>query len=276
VGRDGRCDLHLHTVFSDGLLTPEAVVRKAKEAGLAAIAISDHDAVGGIDPAIRMGQLMDIEVAPAIEMSCNHGKTDIHILGYYIDYHDAELLEFLGKVQQKRLDRAHKIVSNLNQQGVPVDVKRVIEIAKGAALGRPHIAQALIERGHAKTMDEAFFKFIGYHSPAYVPKMALSPVDAIGFIEKHNGIPVAAHPGSYDDGQVLNEMIGAGLMGIEVFHPDHSSSKTDRYLEIAQRNNLLITGGSDCHGGRKGRIFIGAVTVPYRYLVEMKKARFAS
>jgi len=267
---DRRCDLHLHTNFSDGLLRPDTVVRKAKELGLAAIAISDHDAVGGIDIAIHVGRLLGVEVVPAIEMSCIYRKTDIHMLGFYMDYHNPDLLGFLYKVQQKRLERAQKMVSKLNQAGVALDIERVMAIAGGAALGRPHIAQALVERGLARTMDDAFNRFLGYHCSAYVPKMEIPPVEAIGFIKNYGGIPIAAHPGSYNDEELLNMLITSGLMGIEVYHPDHNAAKTEHYLEIAQKNRLFITGGSDCHGGRKGRLFIGCVTVPYRNLAAMK------
>jgi len=270
---NGGCDLHVHTVFSDGLLTPDALVRRAQEVGLQAVAVSDHDAVGGIDPARRVGELLSIEVVPAIEMSCIVGKQDVHVLGFYPDYHDPDLLAFLERVQQKRLERAHKIVDNLNRQGVSVDVSRVLEIARGGALGRPHIAQALMERGHVKTMDEAFYKFIGYHAPAYVPKMEISPLDAIGLIRKFGGIPVAAHPGSYDDDRLLDELIAAGLEGIEVYHPDHDRAMSEHLLEIARNNQLLITGGSDCHGGRKGRIMLGEVRVPYSCLAAMKQKK---
>lgn len=271
--KDGRCDLHLHTVFSDGLLTPEAVVRRAKEVQLTAIAIADHDAVGGIEPALRAGKLLGIEVVPAIELSCLYRDNDVHILGYYFDYQNPDLLAYLGQVRQKRLERAQKIVDKLNQQGVGLDVNRVLEIAGYGALGRPHIAQALLERGHVKTMDEAFIRFIGYHSPAYVSKMEIAPREAIEFLVRHGGIPVAAHPGSYHDDRLLNDLIADGLAGIEVYHPDHDRATSEYYLEVAQKNNLLVTGGSDCHGGRKGRLFIGDVSVPYRYLAEMKKRK---
>jgi 3',5'-nucleoside bisphosphate phosphatase len=268
---DRRCDLHLHTNFSDGLLRPDTVVRKAREVELAAIAISDHDAVGGIDIAVTTGHLVGVEVVPAIEMSCIYEKTDIHMLAYYMDYHDPELLTFLHKVQHAREDRAQKIVGKLNEQGVPLDVERVMAIAHGAALGRPHIAQALVERGHARNFDDAFNRFIGYHCSAYVPKMELSPLDAIATIKKYGGIPVAAHPGSYNKEELLNMLIASGLMGIEVYHPDHDKAKTEHYLEVAQKNHLFVTGGSDCHGGRKGRLFIGGVTVPYRNVMAMKE-----
>jgi hypothetical protein len=267
----GMCDLHLHTTCSDGILSPETMVLKAKEVRLAAVAIADHDTVDGVDPAIRTGKQVGIEVVPAIEMSCLYQKFDVHILGYYMDFHDPELLSYLEKVRAKRLERAEKIVAKLNEQGFPLDVKRVLEIANGGALGRPHIAQALMERGHVKTMDEAFVRFIGYHSPAYVPKMEISPLEATSVIRKYGGIPVAAHPGSYRDDNLLNVLIEAGLMGIEVYHPDHDAAMSEHYLEIAQKNDLFITGGSDCHGGRKGRLFIGETNVPYRYLAQMKK-----
>lgn len=270
---EGQCDLHIHSTHSDGLLTPEQIVRTAKEVGLAAIAISDHDAVSAIDPAKRTGKLLNIEVVPAIEMSCLHGKSDVHILGFFLDYHNPDLLAFLDKVQRKRLKRAEEMVARLNEQGVALDVKRVLDIAHGGALGRPHIAQALLERGYVKTMDEAFMKFIGYHSPAYVPKMEIAPLEAIDLIKHYGGIPVAAHPGSYGDDDLLASLIAAGLMGVEVYHPDHNDAQADHYLEIAQKNGLFITGGSDCHGGRKGRIALGDTRIPYRYLAAMKRAK---
>jgi predicted metal-dependent phosphoesterase TrpH len=165
------------------------------------------------------------------------------------------------------------MVANLNRQGLELDVKRVLEIANGGALGRPHVAQALLERGYVKTMDEAFVRYIGYRSPAYAPKMEITPGDAIAVIRRYGGIPVAAHPGSYRNDKLLSDLIAAGLMGIEVYHPDHTPALSEHYLEIAQRNDLLITGGSDCHGGRKGRLYIGENSVPYRYLEKMKKAK---
>lgn len=251
------------------------MVSKAKELNLAAIAISDHDAVGGIDIAIHSGRLLGVEVVPALEMSCIYRKTDVHLLGYYVDHHNPDLLAFLYRVQQKRLERAQKIVSRLNQQGVKLDIDRVRAIAGEAALGRPHIAQALVERGLARTMDDAFNRFIGYHCSAYVPKMEISPLEGIDLIKRYGGIPVAAHPGSYDSEDLVNMMIAAGLMGIEVYHPDHDEVKISRYLELARKNNLFVTGGSDCHGGRKGKLFIGSVTVPYRYLAAIKTRVFS-
>ena len=274
MNNKGVIDLHVHTTCSDGLLRPEEVVIKAKEVGLAALGIADHDSVDGIEKAIKTGEEIEFEVVPAVELSCIHNNNDIHILGYYPDYQNQELLDFLGSVQQQRLERAHKIVGKLSEQGVDIDVERVMELSAGASVGRPHIAQVLLERGYVNSFSEAFWKFIGYHCPAYVPKMEISPQEAIDFIKKFSGIPVLAHPHSYHSEELVYTLIQAGIAGLEVWHPEHSLSTSDHYLEICQKNGLLATGGSDCHGGRKGKIFMGEVQVPYHYLAELKQKRF--
>jgi hypothetical protein len=267
-------DLHIHTTCSDGLLRPEEVVYKAKELELAAIGIADHDAVDGVEKALLTGSEIGIEVVPAVELSCIHNSNDIHILGYYIDYKNSELLEFLGSVQKQRLERAHKIVGKLSEQGVNIDVERVLEFSTGASVGRPHIAQALLESGYVATFNEAFWKFIGYHCPAYVPKMEINPKQAIELIKRFSGISVLAHPGSYRQDDIIYALIEAGIAGLEVWHPEHSESASEHYLEIAQKNGLVVTGGSDCHGGRKGKIFMGEIRIPYHYLSELKQKRF--
>jgi len=269
-------DLHIHTNCSDGLLRPEEVVLKAKELGLVAVGIADHDSVSGIEQAILTGGANGVEVVPAVELSCIHNNNDIHILGYYLDYQNQELLDFLSSVQEKRLERAHKIVGKLSEQGINIDVERVLELSAGASVGRPHIAQALLEQGYVNSFSEAFWKFIGYHCPAYVPKMEISPLEAINLIKKFSGIPILAHPGSYHSDDLIYILIEAGILGLEVWHPEHSSNASDHYLEICQKNGLLVTGGSDCHGGRKGKIFMGEVRVPYHYLAELKKKRFGA
>ena len=273
MNNKGVIDLHVHTTCSDGLLRPEEVVIKAKEVGLAAVGIADHDSVDGIVRAIKTADEIEFEVVPAVELSCIHANNDIHILGYYLDYQNPELLDFLGSVQQQRLERAHKIVGKLSEQGVDIDVERVMELSAGASVGRPHIAQVLLERGYVNTFSEAFWKFIGYHCPAYVPKMEISPPEAINLIKKFAGIPILAHPGSYRSDELVYSLIQAGISGLEVWHPEHSQSAADHYLEICQKNGLLVTGGSDCHGGRKGKIFMGEVRIPYHYLAELKERK---
>ncbi|MEO0104240.1 MAG: PHP domain-containing protein [candidate division WOR-3 bacterium] len=267
------CDLHIHTIFSDGLYSPEEVVRKAKELGFSAIGIADHDAVTGIGKAIKEGEKLGIEVIPACEFSCLMEDKDVHILGYLLDYQNPSLESFLKKVQDKRIERAEKIIGNLSKQGIKIKLERVLEIAKNGSVGRPHIAQALLEEGYVSTIEEAFMKFIGYHSPAYVPKMEISPEEALKIIRDFKGIPVLAHPVSYDFEKIIFPLIKLGILGIEVYHPDHTEYHINYFSEIAKKYNLLITGGSDCHGGRKGKLFMGEIKLPYFHLERLKEKK---
>lgn len=269
------CDLHIHTTCSDGLLSPEQVVEMAHNLGLAAIAIADHDAVGGIEVAKEAGEGLKVEVIPSVELSCLIGDIDVHILAYFIDYKNPELLIFLEKVQKKRIERAEKIIGKLSDQGVEIKVDRVLELAGDGSVGRPHIAQVLIEAGYVNNFNEAFMKFIGYHCPAYVPKMEISLAEGIKLITRYHGIPILAHPGTYDFGKVLYPAIENGIKGIEVWHPEHNPWTVQFLLELARKNNLLITGGSDCHGGRKGRLFLGEIRLPYHYLQVLKQSKLS-
>ncbi len=270
----GEVDLHAHTVFSDGLFTPEELVTEAERIKLAAVAITDHDAVGGIDRALDAGRKLQLEVVPGVEMSCNTNSVDVHMLAYYIDYQNQAVQDFFEIVRQKRAERAEKMVKKLNELGVHVTLERVRELAQGAATGRPHVAQALVEAGAVKNVDEAFSRYIGYEGPAYFPKMQLSPKEAIDFIHQHGGVAVVAHPGTYHNDGALYSAISAGVDGVEVWHPDHGGRSVDHYREVATKNGLLMTGGSDCHGGRKqGRVYLGSVTVPYACLQAVKEQR---
>jgi predicted metal-dependent phosphoesterase TrpH len=270
---NGYCDLHIHTTFSDGLLSPEQVIEKAKERGLSAVGIVDHDAVGGIEPAIRKGKELGVEVVPAVELSCIIGENDIHIIGYYIDYRNKKLNNILTGIQNKRLERAKKIVEKLTEQGAEVELERVLELAGNGAVGRPHIAQALLEEGHISCYDEAFWKFIGYHCPAYVPKEKYSPEQAIKLIRDFHGVSVLAHPLSYNNRSIIDYLIEQGIQGLEVWRPDHRDNDIKYLLGLTTNHNLLATGGTDCHGGRKGKIQIGETKIPYKYVKALKNAR---
>ncbi|MCX7784685.1 MAG: PHP domain-containing protein [candidate division WOR-3 bacterium] len=267
------CDLHIHTVFSDGLLTPEQVVIKAKECGLSAIGIVDHDSIGGVEPAKRQGKKEGLEVVPAVEMSCVLGENDIHIIGYYIDYKNKKLKEFLADIQQKRVARAKSMVERLAKQGARVDWHRVLELAGVGSVGRPHIAQVLVEEGYVSCYDEAFWKFLGYHCPAYVPKEKLSPKEAIKLIRRFHGIPVLAHPMSYQNRAMISFLIDEGIVGLEVWRVEHTENEINFLLNLVMIRNLVAVGGSDCHGGRKGKILIGELKIPYQYLERLKHAR---
>lgn len=264
-------DLHIHTIFSDGLFTPEEVVARATQLGFSAVAITDHDSVDGIDRAIRAVRGKGIEIVPGAELSCDVNGNDVHILGYYFNHHRPALQDFFVRVRQSRLERAEKMVQKLAEMGVKVSFARVRELAGVGAVGRPHLAQAMVEAGVVANLSEAFERYIGYHAPAYIPKMRLTPAQAVGFIHENGGLAVVAHPATYGNDDLLYQVIAAGVDGIEVWHPEHNERMVAHYLEVATKNRLLVTGGSDCHGGRKfGRIYLGEVRLPYKYLVALK------
>lgn len=267
------CDLHIHSTFSDGLLSPEEIVTIAKEKQLDAIAIVDHDAVGGISPAIEFGRKLGIEVIPAVEMSCMVGDADIHIIGYYIDYRNKKLIDVLNDIQAKRIERAHKMVEKLTEQGADVEIERVLELAGNGAVGRPHIAQALLEEGHIQSYDEAFWKYIGYHCPAYVPKERLTPSEALQLIKDFSGIPVLAHPMTYNNRSLINYLIDQDICGLEIYRCEHSDNDIKYLNSLVANYHLIATGGTDCHGGRKGKILIGELKVPYQAVTDLKHAR---
>ncbi len=269
--REDFVDLHTHTIFSDGLFTPEEVIVRASQLGFAAVAITDHDSVDGIERALQAARSRRIEVVPGAEFSCNVNGTDVHILGYYFDYRRSEVQEFFARVRQRRLERAEKMVQKLAELGVVVSFSRVRELAGAGAVGRPHLAQAMVEAGAVANLSEAFERYIGYHAPAYIPKMRLTPAQVVDFIHKNGGLAVVAHPATYGNDDLLYPVIAAGVDGIEVWHPEHNDRAVAHYLEIATKNRLLVTGGSDCHGGRKlGKIYLGDVRLPYKYLAALK------
>ncbi len=265
-------DLHTHTIFSDGLFTPEELIAEASRLGFTAVAVTDHDSVDGIERARAEGKRRGVEVVPGVEMSCNVNGTDVHILGYYLDYHREEVQDFFARVRQSRLERAERMVAKLSELGAPVSLARIKELAGAGAVGRPHIAQAMVEAGAVASISEAFERYIGYDGPAYFPKLRLTPPEVVNFIHKNGGLAVIAHPATYGNDDLLYLVIAAGVDGIEVWHPEHNERSVARYQEIAEKNRLLMTGGSDCHGGRKfGRIYLGDIRLPYKYLMALKQ-----
>lgn len=270
----GLVDLHVHTTYSDGLMTPGEVVVAARSLELRAVAITDHDSVSGIDEALERGRALGVEVVPGVEMSTGVSGEDVHILGYLLDWRAEEVQQRFRELRRKRDERAQRMVERLNALDVNVSIERVRELAGDGAVGRPHLAQAILEAGAVRSINEAFDRYIGYDRPAYIPKSKLSPLEAIEFIHAQHGVAVVAHPATYGNDSAVYAAIAAGVDGIEVWHSDHDKRAVAHYQEVAQKNGLIATGGSDCHGGWKcNMVYLGQIEVPYRCLEELRRVR---
>jgi len=269
-----RIDLHTHTTASDGLLTPEALLQAARDAGVSVLAVADHDTTDAVDAALAAGRICGVEVIPAVEINTDVDATEVHVLGYFIDHHLPWFQEFLTRLRDGRVNRAARMVEKLNALGIPIRFERVRAIA-GGAVGRPHVARALVEAGAVKTTEEAFEKYIGRTGPAYVERMKLSPQEAVTVILRAGGIPVLAHPGWGVRDEMIPELAAAGLEGLEVYYPDHTPAMVTHYLEVAARHRLLVTGGTDFHGGDLAtKAAVGSQYVPPE-AVDRLKARAA-
>ena len=247
-----RADLHTHTVASDGTCTPTENVRYAKEAGLAAVAITDHDTVAGIAEAMKAGEEIGMEVIPGVEISTVANGQDIHVLGYFVPYEDTQFDDELSKLRDTRHERNKLLIARLQELGIAITLEKVYARKSGTDknIGRPHIAEELMELGVVSSMQEAFDKYLGKGAAAYVNPPRISPLEAIKLIKRFGGAAVLAHPGLYDDDDLVEEIIVCGLDGIEVFHPDNSEEQRKHYLTLASDYGLVVTGGSDFHGWR--------------------------
>jgi predicted metal-dependent phosphoesterase TrpH len=269
-----RIDLHTHTTASDGLLSPEALVQLARDAGVTVLAVADHDTTAGVDPAIAAGRRLGVEVIPAVEINTDVEEAEVHVLGYYVGHAQDWFQEFLGSLRDGRENRAERMVGKLNALGIPIEYARVRALAEGA-VGRPHVARALIEAGAVRSTEEAFQKYLGRAGPAYVERMKVTPEDAVRVVRRVGGIAVLAHPGWGVRDELIPPLVDAGLEGLEAYYPDHTPAMTDRFLELAARYHLLVTGGTDFHGGDVAtRVGIGSQYVPPD-VVDRLKARYA-
>ncbi|HEY0828248.1 MAG TPA: PHP domain-containing protein [Bacilli bacterium] len=257
-------DLHSHTTASDGTGPPARNVQLAKEAGLAGIAITDHDTVAGIDEALREGERLGIVVVPGVEISAVANQQDIHVLGYYMNVQDPVFLNRLALLRNTRNLRNDMIVERLQQLGMSITMDevtaslgRVLQDKK--TIGRPHIADLMINKGYVNSIAEAFDKYLGKQGAAYVNPPRIHPKEAIEWIKEAGGCAVLAHPGIYHKDELVEQLILDGLDGIEVYHSDHSDADEARYLEMALRHNLIITAGSDYHGERHGVVFHASI-----------------
>ncbi|HXB58963.1 MAG TPA: PHP domain-containing protein [Candidatus Acidoferrales bacterium] len=264
-------DLHLHTNFSDGTFTPEELVFQAQKAGLACIAVTDHDSVEACARVAAACASVKMEFIPGAELTAEYDDTELHLLGYFLDTHNEKLLTEIARFQVVRQSRIHEMVARINELGTPLQVESVFALANCKSPGRPHVARAMVKAGFVKNLDEAFERFLKKGRPAWVPKSKISALEAIELVHQAGGLAVMAHPGLNRTDNIIPALVAAGMDGIECFHTKHSTAMSERYLEIADKHHLLVTGGSDCHGFSKGKPLIGTVRLPYEHVERMKE-----
>jgi len=265
-------DLHVHSTLSDGLLAPHELVEHALSLGLPALAITDHDTVSGIVPAVMAAAGTTLSIIPAIELSAAAGDRTLHILGYHIDYYDEVLLGRLALLRKHRRLRARRIVRALALDGIRVDIDALVAASSGAAVGRAHIARQLIETGHARDMDDAFERFVGDTAPYFAAKSIVTPTEAIRWIIDAGGVAVLAHPGLNTVDDLIPSLVDAGLGGIEAYHASHDPITAARYSKLASRLGLIVTGGSDYHGSSREGGDMGCASAPEGALTDLAAA----
>jgi len=269
----GRADLHMHTTASDGTLPPREQVKWAATQGLAAIAITDHDTIAGWDEALEAGREAGIEIVPGCELSTEVGSTEVHILAYYFDREEPEMVALLERMRGGRRARAAEAVAKLHRLGYTgVSLDRILELG-GESVGRPHIAVAMMEAGVVRTKEEAFERFLAQGRQAYVPRPKLTPEDAIAVVKAAGGVPVVAHPGLIGDDNWVRKLIKSGIMGIEAYHTDHSDNQRQFYARWAYDAKLICTGGTDSHGPVGMRTVVpGSVNVAMEVVAALQQA----
>ena len=242
-------DLHIHTTVSDGRLSPQDIVKQAEETGLSTISITDHDTVEAHRILRAYENNSKLRIIPGIEFSTDLPQHEVHILGYCIDIENQKLNDQLDLIVQDRVRRIDTMVVKLNELGYKINHARVLEIAgQATSVGRPHVAKALVEQGYFNTVTEAFETVLSNNGAAYVPHYKLLPEQVIRLVKQAGGYPVLAHPGLIGSDELVYDIIKLGIAGLEVYHPEHDIAVTNKYLSIAQKYNLKITGGSDFHG----------------------------
>ena len=269
----GAVDLHLHTNRSDGTDAPARVVERAVEIGLAAIAITDHDTVAGVLEAESAARDYGLGFLRGVEISTQWRQGEIHILGLGVDVEHAPLLAALEQFRDARASRADRILEKLNAVGVSIS-REDIEMtgSEGSAIGRLHVARAVHRLGFASTVQDVFDKFIGANKPAYVERVRVASPKAIDLIRDAGGLAFLAHPGIGAARKGLKRLLELPFDGIEVYHSKHAPGQVERFAGIARERNLLISGGSDCHGSAKTEPEMGKVLVPYEYFERIQRA----
>ena len=269
-------DLHIHTYYSDSTSSPQEVVDDAIKAGLSCIAITDHDVIDGIEPVRAIAQQHDIEVITGIELSSELNGKDIHILGYGFDLKSSPLMDKLGAIQQARMERIKKMIQKLQTLGINnITYEEVAAKTHSNAVGRPHLAMLLVEKGWVTNLRSAFDKYIGETGPAYFTKYNQTPFEAIKLITDSGGVAVMAHPMMTQKDELISQFVKSGMGGLEVYYPNCSETVLKFYKNLAKKYNILATGGSDAHGKAKTHTYVGKTQIPYE-IVEQLKTKFGT
>lgn len=256
-------DLHTHSLRSDGALQPAELVRRAAANGVRIQALSDHDTLAGIAEATAAGAPLGVRIIPATELNTESEWGDVHVLGYFLDPADEPLEDRLRWLRENRGRRVELMVERLGALGYGITLERVLELAQGGSLGRPHLAAALFEGGFVPSYDAAFDTVIGKDSPAYVARVGLTPLEAVELVRTHGGVPSLAHPGTVVDLEtLLPQLVASGLAGMECHYNSHTPEYTAYCLDLATRHDLVPTGGSDFHGRGDHGAEPGGVAVP--------------
>lgn len=265
-----KIDLHTHTNNSDGALSPSELVLKAKENGITTLSITDHDSVNALEEAMEVGKDTGVNVIPGVELSTDIEEREVHLLGLFLDINDEELKKYLSFFRDERLYRAKRIIKKLNMLGHSITIDDVLEHAQNSAIGRPHIAFAMVDRGIVSNYYEAFGKYIGDDCPAYEKKIHVSPKSALKIISDAGGLSFVAHP-NYISESILTTLIKAGIDGIEVVHPSHNDYQIRFYRGIVNQYCLLESGGSDFHGNKGDESNLGKYYISQSKLDAMLK-----
>ncbi len=271
-------DLHVHTNVSDGSFSPEEIVRYAESKGLSALSITDHDSCDAIEPAMAAAEEPGMEIIPGVELTAELSEgEEIHVLGYFIDWKDKEFSGKLRHIADVRRERAKKIIIKLREHGIDVSEQELLDFSGGGSIGRLDIAHLLLKKGAVSSTNGAFVKYIGNNGPCYVKKFKLSPGESVELIKSVGGVAVLAHPKTVKargktTEEIVETLVRDGIRGIEVYHSDHKESDVKRLRKMAEKYNLLTTGGSDCHGTRKREILTGKVKIPYELVEKLRQA----
>lgn len=264
-------DLHLHTSFSDGTYSPEELAMEGKRFNLSVLSLTDHDTMEGCERMAAACAKQGIEFIPGSELTAEQDDYELHLLGYYLDTSSVKLRGALATFQAARQDRIREMVERIKKLGIKIEAEDVFRIANCQSPGRPHVGRALVEAGVCNSLDEAFERFLKKNRAGWVPKFRISAPDAIKLIHEAGGVAVMAHPGLNRSDDMIPELVEAGMDGIECFHTKHSTAVSQHYLMMAEQKNLLITGGSDCHGMNKGKPLIGSIRLPYSNVVKLRE-----